>query len=319
MRWIIGFFAVLTAAVAGLFAIPPTPETDFETMLSRYGGAQARFARTEDGLQVHYRDQGFAEGPAIVFVHGSSASLHTWEPLVARLGDRYRLISYDQPGHGLTGEHPDNDYTAQGMIEALDAVVATAGLDHFVLVGNSMGGWVSWRYALKNPDRLAGLVLVDAAGAPLPEGVEAPGNLAFTLLQNPLGRRALDRWTPRPLVAMSVRQSVAVKGIVTDDMVDRYWELVRLPANKRAAVLRATVDREPVFADRLPEIATPTLIIWGREDALIPIEAADVFKERIAGSELVVYDGVGHLPMEEAPDEVAALLDDWIQREASRR
>lgn len=314
MRFLAALLTLLIAAVATAGVTLRTPETDYETMLSRYGGADARFARTEDGLEVHYRDQGFAEGPVVVLVHGSNASLHTWEPLVERLKGAYRLISYDQPGHGLTGAHPDGDYSADGMIDALEAVLETAEVDEFYLAGNSMGGWVAWRYALEAPERLEGLVLLDASGAPLPPEVEANVYLGAKLMQHPVGRWMVKRYTPRFLVEQSLRDSVTQDQIVTDEMVDRYWELVRLPRNKEATLARATTDREPEVASRLGEIGTPTLIIWGADDEVVPVEAAAVFDERIPSSEAVIIENVGHLPMEEAPDEIAGLLENWIAR-----
>ena len=106
-----------------------TPDTDVAAMRAKYGGPASRFAETTDGLSVHYRDQGCRDCPAILLVHGSNASLHTFEPLVENLKDRFRLVSYDQPGHGLTGPHPRDDYSAEGMLEALDAVVDATGIE----------------------------------------------------------------------------------------------------------------------------------------------------------------------------------------------
>src|SRR3546814_2104462 len=96
----------------------------------------------------------------------SNASLHTWEPLVTRLGADYRIVTLDLPGHGLTGATPDTDYSAEGMMHAVDVVAAKLGLDHFALGGNSMGGWVAWRYALAQPARGDALLLNDARGMP---------------------------------------------------------------------------------------------------------------------------------------------------------
>ncbi|MEO0400722.1 MAG: alpha/beta hydrolase [Pseudomonadota bacterium] len=98
----------------------------------------------------------------------SSASLHTFTPLATALGARYRIITYDQPGHGLAGPHLRDDYSADGMVEAQDLVVETLGLDSFTLGGNSMGGWVASRYALANPEGVNALILIDTAGAPPP-------------------------------------------------------------------------------------------------------------------------------------------------------
>ena len=109
---VFGIIAVLTAIAFLAFR---TPDSDAEAMRAKYGGSASSFAETPGGMSVHYRDQGCQGCPAIILVHGSNSSLHTFESLVDHLKDRYRLISYDQPGHGLTGPHPRDDYTARGQ------------------------------------------------------------------------------------------------------------------------------------------------------------------------------------------------------------
>lgn len=296
----------LIVALGAAFFFLSTPDTDPAEMLAKYGGPQAKFADGPGGVRIHYRDQGNPEGTPIILLHGTSASLQTWEPLVDRLGGEFRIITYDQPAHGLTGAAPDNDYSAPGMMRALDAVADAAGVDHFILGGNSMGGWVSWRYTLAHPERVDGLILLDAAGAPLREGEEPPPlNIGFRLARSAAGRFFLRHFLPRSLVEKSIRETVANEAIVNDAMIDRYWELLRLPGNRSAAPALFTANREPEMAEHLSEITAPTLIIWGAEDKLIYASAAETFHERIANSEAHVYDGVGHLPMEEAPDKTA--------------
>ena len=301
--------------IAAIFLALRMPDTDRDAMIAKYGGPDASFAAGPAGQRIHYRDQGRRDGRTIVLLHGSNSSLQTWEPLVERLGGDYRIVTLDLPGHGLTGGTPDKDYSAAGMIAAVDVVAAKLGLDHFILGGNSMGGWVAWRYALAEPGRVDALLLLDAAGMPLRKGEKAPeSNLGFRLLKNPVGRWLAGQITPRSLVEKSLRQSVAKTSIVDDAMVDRYWELLRFPGNREATALRATLDREPAMADRIGEIKVPVLILFGKQDRLINPSAALTFHDRIAGSEVVLLDGVGHLPMEEAPDATAMTIADFLTR-----
>lgn len=311
-RYILLF--VLVAFVVAGFALR-TPDTDADAMIAKYTNAQSRFVENDAGLRVHYRDEGNPDGTPLILLHGSSASLHTWAPLVERLGADYRIISYTQPGHGLTGPHPRDDYSFAGMAEALDLVVEELGVDQFVLGGNSMGGWVSWRYALAHPNRVSALILLDAAGMPLREGEVAPPlNLGFRLLQNPIGRMLLEHFTPRAAVKQSILDTVSVDSIVSDEMVDQYWELLRYPKNRRAAAHRAIADRELDMAERVGEIDVPSLVIWGEEDQLIYVSAAQTFDERLPNAEIVIYEGVGHLPMEEAPAKTATDIDAFLER-----
>ncbi len=314
------FLAILLALIVLLavaFMTLRTPDTDRQAMILKYGGEAPMFAEGAGGMRVHWRDEGCRDCPAIVLLHGSNASLHTWEALVAELGGEYRIITYDQPGHGLTGPHPRDDYTAGGMFEALNAVANAARLDHFYLGGNSMGGWIAWRYALAYPERVDGLFLIDAGGAPLRDGETAPPlNLGFRLMRNPLLRPFIAQITPRSIVRQSLLDTMAVDEIVTESMVDRYWELLRFPGNRRATAIRTTADREEASAERLGEIVEPTLILWGREDQLIYATAAKTFNERIPDAEVVILDGVSHIPMEEAPVATANAIRRFLEARA---
>ena len=305
---------VVTLLLAAAFFALRTPDSEVAEMRVKYAGVDSQFVVTSSGLSVHYRDQGCRECAAIVLIHGSNASLHTFEPLVRVLGDRYRLISYDQPGHGLTGPHPLDDYSARGMAEAIDAVIDATGVETFAIIGNSMGGWVAWRYALDRPGELSALVLISASGAPKPPNVEEPRlHLGARILQNPIGRFFAQHITPRPIVEQSLLDSIADESLVTADMVDRYWELLRLPGNRRAAGLLTLVDREPEYGRRLGELSVPTLILWGQEDVVVPLYNATTFDEMIPDSKLQVFEGVGHLAMEEVPERTAAAIDEFLR------
>ena len=305
-------FAALV--IAGFFLLR-TPDVDRAAMEAKYTNEYSRFADGPNGLHVHYRDQGNPEGEPIVLLHGNSATLHTWEPVVARLGGKYRVITLTLPGHGLTGPNADGDYSFKGMAEAVDLVTDELHLDHFVLGGNSMGGWISWRYALLHPEKIDALILLDASGMPLRDGEAPPAlNLGFRLMRTPFGRFIVSHFTPRFAMETSMRQSVTVEDFIDDKAVDRYWELYRLPGNRAAAGARAAVPREEDYAERVGEIKAPVLILWGKEDPLIHSTAATSFKERLPQAQVVIYDGVGHLPMEEVPDRTAADIDAFLSR-----
>lgn len=306
--------AVLLAIVIAFLALR-TSDTDRDAMIAKYSGPAGAFIAGPAGQRIHYRDQGLRGGTAIILLHGSNSSLHTWEPLVERLGRTYRIVTLDLPGHGLTGGTPDKDYSAEGMAAAIDVVAAKLGHDHFILGGNSMGGWVSWRYALAQPTRVDALLLLDAAGMPLRQGEKAPeSNVGFRILKYPAGRWLATQITPRTLVEQSLRGSVEKQAIVDEAMIDRYWELLRFPGNREATVLRAQLDREPAMAAKVGDIKVPTLILFGDKDRLINPSAAQTFHERIAGSEVVLLKNVGHLPMEEDPDATAAAIADFLMR-----
>lgn len=295
-----------------------TPDVDPADMRAKYASPASLFIETPEGLSLHYRDEGNPDGAPIVLVHGTNASLHTFEGVVSRLGGEYRIVTLDLPAHGLSGAHPRGDYSARGYMEAVDAVAEAAGLERFTLGGNSLGGWISWRYALANPERVEALILIDASGAPLRAGEEPPPlNIGFRLALNPLGRLVLSRYTPRGLFDRSLRETVGDPAIVTAAMVDRYWELARMPGARREAAKRFTADRESAYDQKIAEIRAPTLILWGERDRLVYPSAATTFDERLPDAEVEIYPGVGHIPQEEAPELTANSIRRFMEKRSA--
>lgn len=310
MRRLAKVLAVLAAVLLAAFLIFRVPDTEPAAMRAKYGASPSQFVTLDGGQVVHLRDEGPRDAPAIVLLHGSNADLHTWQPWAERLKDRHRVIRFDQRGHGLTGPARDGDYSRQAFAADVERVAGKLGLTRFVLAGNSMGGGIALEYALAHPQRLAGLVLVDAGGAPRLE--KAKGNIGFTIARTPGVARLMGQITPRWLIERSLRQSVSNQKVVTDAAVDRYWELLRHPGNRQATMARFSTPQEPFAPAALAELETPTLIIWGSEDGLIPVSSGRWLARHIPGARLEVLEGIGHIPMEESPDRTAALLAAFI-------
>jgi pimeloyl-ACP methyl ester carboxylesterase len=260
---------------------------------ARYATAPSKFIEV-DGLRVHYRDRG--AGPPVVLLHGSNSSLFTWEGWAQRLASTHRVVTLDLPGHGLTGPDLKERYSPAEMAEVVDAFASRIGLSRFVLGGNSMGGSVAWHYALVHPERVEKLILVDSAGFPRRE----PRPAAMRIAASPiLGRVA--RWeTPRFAVAASVRDVYGDRSKVTDDLIDRYYDLVLRDGNRAASRERLSRKEDSASA-RIGEIHTPTLVLWGTEDRWILPKYGEQFRDRIPGAQLVTLPGLGHVPMEEDP------------------
>jgi pimeloyl-ACP methyl ester carboxylesterase len=247
----------------------------------------------------------------LVLLHGSNASLHTWEPWVERLKAKYRIISLDQIGHGLTGPNPTGQYDGAAFVGTLDALMVKLGVGKFALAGNSMGGYVAWEYALAHPDKLTHLVLVDAGGPPDDPNKQLP--IGFRIARTPVLSKLTLVITPRSIFEKSLRGTVSNQSVITPAVIDRYWELNRYPGNRAATGARfAQYGTREANVGRLGEIKVSTLIMWGAEDKLIPVSGADWFAARIPDSVKIVYPGIGHLPMEETPDRSAADLDAFL-------
>ncbi len=290
---------VPAALGVGLFLRPDLPAEEVDP---KYMNAASQFLELRGGGRLHLRDEGSRSGPAIVLLHGSNASLHSWEPWVRELGGSYRIITLDLPGHGLTGRIPGDDYSTPNYVALLDEVVERLGVERFVLGGNSMGGHVSWLYALRHPEKLRGLILVNAGGYP-PVGSER-GPLAFRLMRHEFFRTLVRHVFSRALIEEGVRTAYNNSPVVTEALIDRYSDL-----NRRAGARHATALRFAQYRPGAPPpagvIKIPALVMWGAEDALIDAARARDFARDLPNSRLVIYEGIGHMPMEESPERSA--------------
>lgn len=323
MKWVWRGLLALLAVLAIAFLIFRTPDTDAAEMRAKYGAPPSQFVAIGDGVTVHLRDEGPKDAHAIILLHGSNADLHTWEPWVEALKGKYRVIRFDQVGHGLTGPDPAGDYSRENYVADILEVADKLGLERFILGGNSMGGKHALAFAAAHPDRLTGLVLVDASGGPMlkldarnDDEEDSGGNIGFAIARMPGINLLAEQITPRSLIAQSLDQSVSVKSVVTPAAVDRYWELLRYPGNRRATLARFSQPYDPLTAAEIAGIATPTLILWGEEDRLIPVEAGRWLAQALPNSQLVTYPKIGHLPQEEAPAETLADLKAWLAQHA---
>ncbi len=298
----------MTLALAALtLSACVAADIPYEELEARYGSATSRYMEMPDGVRVHYRDEGNPDAEiTLVMVHGFAASLHAWEPWVARLENDYRLVSLDLPGHGLTRAPAGYQASPEGQLAVVDAVAGKLGLDPFVLAGNSMGGGVAWRYGLAHPEKVRGLVLVNAAG--WPETAEPADGadsrpLVFKLLENPVGRSLLRNLDPRPLAGRGLRQAYGDDSLVTPELIDRYVALARAPGHR--AILtdpRRRGGATPVTPETFQAIKVPTLVMVGALDQVIPAERGAGFALGIPGAQLITYADGGHVPMEQLPD-----------------
>ncbi len=311
--WVL--LALIVIAGAALFAFR-TPDTDPTAMRAKYGDATSQYVDIGGGLTVHLRDTGPRDAPVMILVHGSNASLHTWQPWADRLGKRYRMIRFDLPGHGLTGANPSGDYSTAAFVNILERVRAKMGVDRFILAGNSMGGGVAWHYALAHPERVSGLILVDSVGQPEPGSTTPP--LAFRIARMPVIRTLATIVTPRSLIADNLPAAFANPKLADDKAVDLYWELLRYPGNREATIERFATPSEPATDAKLARISAPTLILWGDEDHLIPVSSGRWLAKRVSGAELIIYPKTGHVPMEERADQSAADVYRFIEMRGRR-
>jgi pimeloyl-ACP methyl ester carboxylesterase len=308
--------AVLAAALIAATLAGCARDIPYETLKAKYANPTSKFVTLENGVNVHYRDQGRADGPPLVLVHGFAANLDTWEPWVARLGDTYRVVSLDLPAHGLTVTPPGYMMSTAGQVEVIDQLTRKLGLTPFVLAGNSMGGGASWNFALSHPDRLRGLILVASVGPRPPESEGAPPRegppAIFQVMANPVGRAALRSLNPRPLAEPGLRRAYIDESLVTPALVDRYVDLALAPG-RREMILAGRQGRPSASPDAVKGVSTPTLVMHGEKDVVVPPEVGRRLAELIPGARLVIYPEAGHVPMEQIPDRSAADVRVFIE------
>ena len=162
---------VLVVGLAAVWLKLRGPDIPYETLESRYAGRDSHFVDLPDGIRAHYTlaedtSVGGATPPLLVLLHGYGDSFTTWEGWVRELGPRYRIISVDFPGHGLTRAPEGYVLNGDRLVAFVDDFATRLALPKFALAGNSMGGLVAWQFAARHPERINALILLDAAGFP---------------------------------------------------------------------------------------------------------------------------------------------------------
>jgi len=295
----LGLLLMITAAAV---ALTHTPDRSVDSLVTLWAPPPSDFMYVK-GQFVHFRDEGPKTDPTpLVLIHGTAASLHTWQGWVGELRGHKRVITFDLPGFGLTGPftgaYPRDDYRADNLarftLDFLDAL----HVQRFAIGGNSLGGEVAWRVATLAPARVDRLILVDATGyAFKPELVP----LGFRVTRVPVLNRIGEYLTPRVLVEQSVRDVYADPSRVTGALVDRYFELLTREGNRHALNMRMEEVAKDLAPERIRTLKLPTLILWGAKDRLVPPVNAQQFHRDIAGSQLVIFPDLAHVPHEEDP------------------
>jgi len=251
-----------------------------------------------DGMTIHYRDEG--AGPPLLLIHGVSSSLHTWDGWVDQLKGQYRVIRLDLPGFGLTGPDPaTHEYDLDYLVDKVDTFMNRLGVHKFFIAGNSLGGYIAWNYSLKHPHKLYKMVLVDAAGYPQ----DMPTWIGFAAW--PVVNWFTPYLMPKFMVNLTINSAYEDTDKITDERRQRYFDLTMREGNRRSYVenFKMLSDRmdDPTMGENVKDVIVPTLLMWGEKDTWIPLDVMRQFHRDLGYSEYIIYEGVGHLPMEELP------------------
>ena len=304
---IIGLLVMLSALAIPLLRAPDRP---VETLVARWAQPPSEFLDL-NGQLVHYRDEGpKSDATPIVLLHGTSASLHTWDGWARALQGRRRVVRLDLPAFGLTGpftgSYAGQAYTGANYARFVLDVLDKLGLQRVVVAGNSLGGEVAWRLAAAAPQRVAQLVLVDASGYPVDAG-DIP--LGWQIARLPVLGHLTEYFLPRALVVQGLAAVYGDPAKISEPLVDRYVELTLREGNRAALVQRAQTWSSREGVQKVAGVQAPTLILWGGRDHIIPPATAQRFAADIPGSQVQLFPDLGHVPQEEDPARtVAAVL-----------
>lgn len=302
MRWLkaIGnaagaVLAVLVIAVtAALWVYRDVPATELE---AKYGAPSSRFIHI-DGVRIHYRDEG--SGPAILLLHANFSSLLGWDPWADELKDKYRVLRFDFTAFGLTGPDASGDYSNARTLVLTERFADALGLKRFVIGGASWGGGIAIRYAAKHPDRVEKLILLN------PSIIEGQASTRAGK-RVPDAVNILKYITPRALASYMLRSRAGDPSKITEEHVDRWYEMWLREGNRGAMLQRLRVYDSSDVAEVVASVQAPVLILWGEANPKSPVQKAFELRGMLKNApevRLVTYPGVGRPALEEAGSEI---------------
>ncbi|MEM6377104.1 MAG: alpha/beta hydrolase [Bacteroidota bacterium] len=304
MKKLLRLLLLIFALVVILIIALGRPSISPEKLKVDYANEASKFIEI-NSMPVHYRDEG--KGPVIVLVHGTAASLHTWDDWTEKLKKNFRVIRMDIPAFGLTGPHPQHDYSVGAYSDFLATFLDELSVERFHLAGNSLGGYISWYYAAKHPVQVDRLILLDPSGWP----TTGKSPWIFQLARTPVLNWIVKWVTPESIIHKNLNEVYHDDGKVNGALVKRYHDMALRKGNRDAFIARAKTPFED-HTSLLKDIKSETLIIWGAEDTWIDPDLGSKFEAAIPNTTLKIMELVGHVPMEESPMESVRLVEDFL-------
>jgi Predicted hydrolases or acyltransferases (alpha/beta hydrolase superfamily) len=311
--WVVVF--LLVVVTIGPFLIP-VPALEGLVTESELADPDSKFIEIND-VTVHYKEMGEGE-KTFILLHGFGASVYSWREVMDDFSQRGRVIAYDRPAFGLT-ERPmpetwtENPYGMEANVELLRGLMDALEIEKAVLVGNSAGGGVSVAFALKYPERVESLILVDP-GLGGGRGPQFP-EWALPLMRSPQMRHI------GPLLVRDIAETGndtilrawSDPSKVTDEIIEGYRKPLQSKNWDRALYELTFAPPYPELRPQLPDLKVPAFVIGGEDDRIIRAWYFEAVSKEIPGTQLVLLPKCGHVPHEECPhtfmEEVLKYLD----------
>jgi abhydrolase domain-containing protein 6 len=275
--------------------------TDLEASLFGFDQKETNIGE----MNLSYYDSGSsANKPTIVLLHGYSANKDVWPRFARHLVDDYHIIIPDFAGHGDTEFNKDWNYSAPKQAERLLAFIDKLGIQQVHLAGNSMGGFIAAHFAKDYPQRTLSALLIDPAGVHSAE----PSDMGKMLAK---GRNPFEMHNDKEFAefyAMTMANPPWLPGFVLAAISEDYQQ--RQPQLEQ---IFADFHEKDMLDSQLHEIQVPVLLLWGQEDRLIHVSSVDVWKSGIPNIQVEVWEGIGHMPMVEAPVKTATLYKNFLE------
>jgi pimeloyl-ACP methyl ester carboxylesterase len=304
LKWVgicLGGLFILAILLPLIWPVPPLSGIE---SIDQLKDPDSRFIDL-DGITVHYKQAGSGE-PYIILMHGFGASIFSWRNVIEPLGEFGTVIAYDRPASGLTDRpwkqtwHGMDPYGVDGQVEMLVTLMNSLNIPKAILVGNSAGGTIATYTALEYPERVQGIIEVDAAiyqqGNPIPSGLRW---LLFTPEADRIG----------PLLARSVQKwgvdflhsAWHNPNLITPEILAGYQKPLHIANWDKGLFELIRVPTIGSLVPRLKEIQIPTLVITGDDDRIVPTQSSKQLAAEISQAMLIIIPNCGHLPQEEQP------------------
>jgi len=266
-----------------------------------------------EGRTVRYVDLGEGDAPPVVFIHGLGGNWQNWLENLPRVAEGRRALALDLPGFGESAM-PTAKLSISGYARILDAWLDRLGVGHVAAVGNSMGGFIAAELAIRYPERVERLALVAAAGISITNLRRRP---AMTVARATMVIGALTASRSRAIIARERLRHIVISPIIRHPTLiapDLLFEVMQ-GSGKPGYIDALDALTSYDFRDRIGEIRAPALIVWGREDVLVPVNDADEYERLIPSSRQIVMDDTGHTPMLERPEHFNRCLVEFLSDE----